>query len=151
MRGNVRDSRSQSSPVVQSAATTTATRAQPPPLSTNERRESWGPAVIGGEAWGWVTSRHGGSLHCRTCCSVFRLERDLVPNLLNITSIRFGQVSYRPDYPAAAYEQTTRHTKLLTKLLRNEFQPNFCNYQHSVAKAVARELDFYVGVGLLVS
>ena len=42
------------------AATTTALRAQPPPLSTNQRRESWGPAVIGGEAWGRVTSGHGG-------------------------------------------------------------------------------------------
>ena len=43
------------------------------------------------------------------------------------------------------HTSTLHHTKLLTKLLRNEFQPNFCNYLHSEAKAVAWELDFYVG------
>ena len=48
--------------------------------------------------------------------------------------------------PAALHTSKLHHTKLLTKLLRNEFQPNFCNYQHSEAKAVARELDFYVGI-----
>ena len=132
---------------------------RPPPLSAlslllsrpirGEKAEG-GLWLVAGTGAGWrhYTVAHYTVEHVVVCSD----WRDLVPNLLNITSIRFGQESYRPDCPAT-YEQTTdytplyttlHHTKLLTKLLCNEFQPNFCNYPHSAAKAVARKLDFYV-------
>ena len=53
MRGNVRGG-DENPPQLSSRATTSTPRAQPPLLSTNQRRESWGRAVIGGEGEGLV-------------------------------------------------------------------------------------------------
>ena len=78
-----------------SRATTSAPTAQPPPLDQSEERK----LRAGCDWWrgrGRLTSLHGGPVaveHVVVCSD----WRDLVPNLLNIASIRFGQVLYRPD------------------------------------------------------
>ena len=64
-----------------------------------------------GLTWRHYTVAHYTVEHVVVCSD----WRDLVPNLLNITSIRFGQVSYRPDCSAlhTSKLQTTLHCILL--------------------------------------
>ena len=89
----------ESSPVVQQSDHLDSPRSASSPLDQSEERK-----LRAGCDW-WrgrgpgLTSLHAGSVaveHVVVCSD----WRDLVPNLLNITSIRFGQVSYRPASPA---------------------------------------------------